>query len=389
MENKVVCYYCGTVYDEEKKKCPLCGSSVRSTDAADFPVQRRRLTEQERRQQRRKTTKETPAAKGRFAAAKTARPTKDLLTAALIFLALTVVLLGYFIGDMIGWWPGLEDLTDRNGQTEKVETGCVSLVLSSDTLTLSGAGATAELTVAVNPYCEETLYCNSADTAIASVAEQAQTAESEEEKTVTFTVTAAAPGETELTFTCGSQKKTCTVTVGDEALPGVTWATEAIPDDYEPLLSCGESVTFTQKGETQTLRVENLPGGYTAKWSSADASVAKIDAKGVLTAVGGGVTTVTVKVGDKTAELPVRCTFDGYDIGAHLELSDVTVRVGETFYLYLYDAEGEHITDATYSVGNTAVCKIEDNQVTSLASGTTTITVTYFDKEYECIVRVR
>ena len=28
MENKAVCYYCGTIYDEEQGKCPLCGSRM-------------------------------------------------------------------------------------------------------------------------------------------------------------------------------------------------------------------------------------------------------------------------------------------------------------------------------------------------------------------------
>ena len=34
MENKVVCDYCGTIYDGSREKCPLCGSTTRAEAAA-------------------------------------------------------------------------------------------------------------------------------------------------------------------------------------------------------------------------------------------------------------------------------------------------------------------------------------------------------------------
>ena len=46
MENKVVCDYCGTIYDGSREKCPLCGSTTRAETAPAAP--RRRLTEEER-----------------------------------------------------------------------------------------------------------------------------------------------------------------------------------------------------------------------------------------------------------------------------------------------------------------------------------------------------
>ena len=45
MENKVVCDYCGTIYDGSREKCPLCGSTTRAEAAPAAP--RRRLTEEE------------------------------------------------------------------------------------------------------------------------------------------------------------------------------------------------------------------------------------------------------------------------------------------------------------------------------------------------------
>ena len=51
MENKVVCDYCGTIYDGSREKCPLCGSTTRAEAAPAAP--RRRLTEEERKARRR------------------------------------------------------------------------------------------------------------------------------------------------------------------------------------------------------------------------------------------------------------------------------------------------------------------------------------------------
>ena len=124
-------------------------------------------------------------------------------------------------------------------------------------------------------------------------------------------------------------------------------------------------------------------------WATADATVVKVSEAGELTAIGSGRTTVTATVGGRTAQVLVRCVFDGDDIGAHLENTDVTLRVGDTFYLYLYDSQGEHITDITYTVSNAGVCKAENGIVTALASGTSTVTVSYHDQQFECIVRVR
>lgn len=59
MENKVVCDYCGTIYDGSREKCPLCGSTTRAEGAPAAP--RRRLTEEERKARRRTQQEEQRA----------------------------------------------------------------------------------------------------------------------------------------------------------------------------------------------------------------------------------------------------------------------------------------------------------------------------------------
>ena len=94
----------------------------------------------------------------------------------------------------------------------------------------------------------------------------------------------------------------------------------------------------------------------------------------------------------KTTEILVRCNFgDFIDQGAHLESgrSDVTVSVGESFKLYLYDSDGDRIEDVTYEISDSSVCKVEDGVVTATGYGTAEVTIVYYDKEFTCIVRVR
>lgn len=390
MDNKVVCYYCGTIYSEERGKCPLCGSSARSEETQAQPVRRERLTDKERREHRR------AAAKGKYSAKtkkSSTKSVKGLLTAALIFLLLTVAVLAFFIGDMNGWWGGLEDRIDRSRQTEMVlpDTSCTKLELSAQSLEFDAAGETAELTVRVNASCGEVLYCNSANAGVAVVGKEARTDSSAEEKSAVFTVSAVGAGATEIQITCGTQTQTCAVVVGG-GTPAVTTEPPTLAplaEDFVPELSCGENVSLFAKGDKALLRVSNLPEGYNVSWATADATVAKISEAGELTAIGSGRTTVTAQVGGKTAQVLVRCVFEGDDIGAHLENTDVTLKVGNTFYLYLYDNQGEHITDITYTVNDAGVCKAENGVVTALARGTTTVTVTYHEQEFECIVRVR
>ena len=392
MDNKVVCYYCGTIYNEERGKCPLCGSSTRSEETGDRPVQRQRLTDKERRERQRANAKGKYSAKAKKPG-KPSKAAKGLLTAALIVLLLTVAVLTFFIGDMNGWWGGMEDRVDRSRQTDMVlpDTSCTALTLSAETLQLDAAGATAQLKVSVNASCEETLYCNSANAGVVVIEKEADTETGSKEKSATFTVTAAGAGSADITVTCGKQTKVCTVTVGGGEPAGTSEPASLPPlaEDFVPELSCGENASLFAKGDKLLLRVTNLPKGYTVSWATADATVVKVSEAGELTAIGSGRTTVTANVGGKTAQVLVRCVFEGDDIGAHLENTDVTLKVGDTFYLYLYDSQGEHITDITYTVSDAGICKAENGIVTALARGTATVTVTYNGKAYECIVRVR
>ncbi len=388
MDNKVVCYYCGTIYDEARRKCPLCGSSLTSNEDESRPVQRRRITDEERRARQR-------AAKGKYSAPKKKKKKntdpKPFQIAALIFLILAVLVVFYFIGDMIGWWPGLEDRVSREDPyaAAKFDDSCKELTLDAERLEFKEPGESAVLTASVNLYCGKTMYCVSKNEAVADVAKQAKTEIGEETKTVAFTVTAAGYGETRLEFTCGDKNAVCTVFCGDPENAAPTEATE--PEGFVPQLNYTLDASLYAKGATLMLRVLNLPSGMKVEWTSEDVTVAKVNQNGIVTAISGGKTKITAQVGEQKAEVLIRCAFgNDPDNGAHLQLTDVTLSLArtETYNMFLYDSDGVHITDITYTIENPNVCDVKDGIVTPKNRGTTNVIITYNGKEYVCIIRV-
>ena len=104
MENKIVCDYCGTIYNADKPVCPLCGNAP--SEAArnrQLAPQRRRISEDERRRYNRtaRPAKQKPAAEPQDPK----RIPKKLLTASVVFLALAVFVVAYFIVDVNCLWP--------------------------------------------------------------------------------------------------------------------------------------------------------------------------------------------------------------------------------------------------------------------------------------------
>ncbi len=403
MENRVVCFYCGTVYNAEDEKCPLCGGKDHiKEEEAERPVQRRRLTEQERRERRRAASRG-----GKFAAKKSEAPakndtTKTMLIAALIFLVLAVVAMTWFIGDMIGWWGGLEDKIERDdaiGAADILDEKCTLLEISDTVVHLESVGQTAELKLTVNLGCREEISITFPDAAIVTAVSNTETEKNSENKTDTWELTAVSEGQTAFSFSCGELSASCLIVVGEydevpedtTAIPSETTEPTEPDEDYEPELNFTGDISLYQRGETVPLRIVNLPNGASVTWHSADETVAKVDENGLLTAVGGGSTTVTAEVFGKTVEILVRCPFDqSGNVGAHLEYTDVTIKVGESFNLYLLDSDGYRITDVTYEMSDEGICSIKDGKVTGLTGGDyVTITVTYNTQEFKCVVRVR
>lgn len=391
MEKKVLCYYCGTAYEETRSKCPLCGSAVRSQEAPPPPLPpRRRITEKERRSRRKKQ-------RGRYTVSKAPeKSTRPILLAALVFLALAVFVGLFFIGDMIGWWPGLEDSIAREEQSaqELSEHTCTMLLADAKAFSFAAPGETQSLTVTLNLDCEDTLYCSSENEEILTISQTARTQIAREGKSAEFTLTALSLGETEILLSCGEKHLVCKVRCGSEEELAALAASQQpeLDEAYVPALNGVADLSFFARGEKSLLKVSNLPVGGKVRWYSENPAVAKVNAYGEVSAIGGGKTRIIADVGGRTAQVVIRCNFDGYvDSGLHLQSgrSDVTVRVGERFSLFLYDSDSAVISDAKYVVNNPSVCKVVDGYVEVIGRGTTTVTVVYGEQSFECIVRAR
>lgn len=387
MEEKAVCYYCATIYPAEQEKCPLCGSTKRSEDYV-IPQRRERNTE---------APKRTGQGGGRYAANK--KPVKKkkesdfnrkpFLIGALVFLIFAVIALFWFIADMIGWLPGLENTVDRETtDSVSVNVGCTDLVAAPTRLTFVNLSQTLELRISVNASCEEKLYCTTNDPEVAMISENATLTEEGDMKSATFTVTSVAEGSTVITVTCGTQTYGIPVTV---SAAGISNGNTEYSGGVVPELNWQE-VEFTTYDESVQLKVTNLPQGATVIWMSGDESVASVDADGVVTATGSGETTITCDVDGMTAQVKIRCDLEKEttvnDDGAHLESTDVSVSVGDRFPLFLYNSKSEHIDDIAYVVDDASICEVVDNYVRALSSGTTKVRVIYGDLEFVCIVRV-
>lgn len=314
---------------------------------------------------------------------------KPLLIGALVFLILSVLILFWFIADMIGWLPGLENTVDRETQAIVfVNPGCTELIPEPSRMNFDAIGTTQELRISTNLSCDEKLYCSSSDVAVATISQEAIQEVGTEFKSNTFTITSVGEGTTTITFTCGN------MTIG---IPVTVSASTGSGDENDPVVNIvpelnWNEVEFTTMEDSVQLKVTNLPEGATVIWMSGDSSIASVDENGIVTPVGSGETQITCDVNGSTAQVKIHCDIQQEttvnDDGAHLESTDVSVSVGEKFPLFLYNSKSEHIDDIAYVVDDAAICEVVDNYVRALSSGTTKVRVIYGDQEFVCIVRV-
>ena len=398
MENKIVCDYCGTIYNADKQVCPLCGNAP--SEAArnrQHAPQRRRITEEERRQK----SRAAHAAKKRRAAEPqdSKRIPKKLLTASLVFLALSVFVVAYFIGDVNGLWPGLSSVlnADMRGNTsddESLSKTCTFLEIQPESISFTQKGQIQKLRVVINAGCEETVSFVTSDDKIINVSTQTQKTETQQEQTsITVDVSALAEGSATVQVTCGKMPRLCHINSAfgeDSTDPSAS--SESGAAEFTPELNY-EDVTLSLPKESVTIKVTNLPDGSTVTWKSSDEKVAQVDAEGKVTAVSEGTAEITADVGGNTAKMIIRCDFggtteNGSDAGTHLTHTDVSIAVGEEFNLRLIDGNGNRISGADYYVEDTDVCSVSGVTVCGEGRGTTEVTVKYNGKSYTCIVRV-
>ena len=190
-------------------------------------------------------------------------------------------------------------------------------------------------------------------------------------------VTMKAPGKTQIRLSLGGFDLTCTVTV------------------YAPLKDVSLSMDKLGLivGETDQLTVSfdpvNTTDDTTIIFSSADETIATVDAQGVVTAVDPGKTTITAEVGEfvKTCEVNVVAPMTAFSIRA----SEMTLKIGGGTTLTV-SIEPENTTDDRTIIWSSSIPTVASvdasGKVVAKGAGTTTIRAVCGGFTSECRITV-
>lgn len=172
-------------------------------------------------------------------------------------------------------------------------------------------------------------------------------------------VTAKKKGSATITFTVGTVKKTCKVTVMPIAL-NITKKNMYVKDKLE-------------------LKVNGAPGKVS--WKSSNKKVAAVSKQGVVKAQKGGKATITAKVGGKS----YKCKIVVKDQPT-LSKKTLKIEVGTTSQLAIIRTAKK----ATWSSSNKRVATVSKNgKVKGVRTGTATITAKVGKKKFKCKVTVK
>ena len=363
---KINCEICGTIYPDTESRCPICGWSQGGIDFGDELAQ---IDEQMFQEEMNiEPSRQTASRKSGnreifdFDAVNDSDfseengdfyddelPEEDteggsnpilvvLLTIVIVALLATIgfIFFRFFL-------PG-QNKQDETVPSESVQMSettettipavpCTGISLTSGMPTLSQEGQFWLLHVVVMPEdTTDSLNYTSMDESIVTVNEEGR-------------VTAVAEGETTIVVTCGSQRIECPVTVNytveettapttaETSAEGETQTveegqtedqpqeeenqvteetqapTEAVAVDPNVVLKLKKKdITFSRSGVYVDLLLDCELTADQVEWSSANPNVASVK-NGAVTAVGPGITTITVKYGDQTDTCIVRCIF--------------------------------------------------------------------------------
>ncbi len=412
--SKIICDVCGTSYSEAATQCPICGC-VRPGDAVTVAGDTHEV--------------ETPASGtynyvkgGRFSKANVKKrnngaalrtvtpkaneetPTTDSKKSekpfiiVIVALLLAIVAIVVYIGVRFFNMGGLQSLPDNTVKTEPTENTtasstveqtettvleipCVELTLSKTLIAFDKAEAAVLLSAVSKP--EDTtdeIFFQSQDETVATVSEDGK-------------VVAVGPGETVITVTCGEVTALCNVICTFED-PNQETTQETI--SAEELKLNRDDFTLGKNGDSWKLYSGTIPADQIT-WTSDDEKVATIK-NGVVTAVGGGYTTVyaeymgvkvscIVRCGGPKYQEPVAGEEETVNSDYTISHSDVTIKVGEKFSLTLTDKENNEVA-VTWVSADAAVCSVSGNEVTGAGNGKTVVTTTHEGVTYNCIVRI-
>ena len=409
--SKIICDVCGTSYPENVSHCPICGC-VRPGDAQSIAsdtaeneaagtegyqyakgghfsksnVRKRNKANQQavKEEQPVDEAEQYEESRGGKGLAVVAVILLLAIIAVVIFIALRFFLPG-FTG-LGGDKPGAETtvpITSVDDETTVPSIPCDGLELTADQVELTQEGMEYTISVNAKPAnTTDTILFESSDRKVATVTAQG-------------VVRAVAEGEATITVTCGDQviefKVVCSF------VPEVTE-----PPVTEPPVTLElnrSDFTLSYKGASWNVYDGTIPVSE-IRWSSDNEAIATIT-DGKVVAVAPGSTQVHAEYLGQKVSCMVYCSWQvaggstesGYKApytlvnNYGLTWRDSTIKVGESFFLYLKDADMKIIT-MEWKSSNTNVCTTSGNKIIGVAVGTVVIKGEFEGVEYTWTVRV-
>lgn len=225
-------------------------------------------------------------------------------------------------------------------------------------------------------------------------------------KTLTVEGTPAAAFDKDAVKWTSSNKNVATVEKGEVKAVGVGTATitaslagksdtvKVTVDNPLTGITLDQTTLALEKNQSATLKVKYTPedttDSKTVKWESSDATVAKVDQNGKVTALKDGTATIKATVGKFTAECAV--TVKRVPLtGISLDKTALELSKGQSSEALKVIYDPANTTDdktVTWSSADEKIATVKNGVVTAKATGTTKITATVGTYKAECTVNV-
>lgn len=378
--SKVVCDICGTSYPATTTQCPICGcvKPINTGAVIDIESASGAYTHVKGGHFSKKNVKKMSG--GFIQTPQPSHSTREMdkeiektkritrITAAIILLVTIAVCLYLFVDIYRDFLFPAEEETQTTEVEEVVIIPCEDIDPSHNTVTLNDTQQHMRLEVICTPAnTTDTVHFESTNQEIVLVDHEGN-------------LTAVSDGEATIIISCGQIKKQCRVICEGLDIPVTEFS-----------LNRTEFTLFFQ-GDSWVLYNGVIPVTEVV-WTSANPEVATIE-NGKVVAVSKGDTFVYADYDGNTYSCLVHCDIpDEPDIPEEdmftIESTDVTIAVGEEFYLLLRDAAGDWVKVEWVST-NPSTVDISGNRITGKAVTEYSRVYTIHEGvEYSCIVRVK
>ncbi len=256
-----------------------------------------------------------------------------------------------------------------------VEQSVATVTVTPDTMNLTALGESVTLTAEARDrngsvVADAVLVWSSSDDSVASV-------------DASGLVTAKGNGEATITASSSESSATATLTVAQTA------ASVAVTPGQAKLTALGDSVPLTAEVLD---RNGNVMAEAILVWSSSEASVASVDASGLVTAVGYGATAIRAVSGEASGTATSRVEQTAATVIVTPDAWTLTA-LGDTkpFAAEVLDRNGNVMTEAEFDWSSTdaSVAMVDaSGLVTAVGNGAVTITASSGDASMTAIVQV-